>query len=154
MEQLTLWSSGALVSPIQSPDSDRVWMTLEGSSCSDALRRAVTSILSGSYSRTSPDYYPLTEEGVSLPSSMRWQSCGLGGAQLGGFWMQASSDWPKDAGVCSLSSTLETGDELAKHCLSPKACEGILRRVRLKGKSLPEPMEEVLQLVASREMAS
>lgn len=68
--------------------------------------------------------------------------------------MLNSSEWPSGAGVCSLSSTLETGDGPLRYCLSPKACEGILRRARLKGRNLPEPMEEVLQLIVNRGRAS
>lgn len=45
----------------------------------------------------------------------------------------------------SLSQVLESGGVLYKYSLSPKACEGILRRAEVKGKKLPELLETVLR---------
>lgn len=45
----------------------------------------------------------------------------------------------------SLSQVLESGDVMYKYSLSPKACEGILRRAKVKGKKLPELLEAVLR---------
>ena len=90
MEQLTLSFSDHLALHTASQASEKGWMTLEDSSCSNALQHAVTSILSGQSSRTSPAFFPLTEEGVSRPSSTRWLSCGLGG---GVCWRVLDSQW-------------------------------------------------------------
>ena len=45
----------------------------------------------------------------------------------------------------SLSQVLESGGAMHKYSLSPKACEGILRRAKVKGKKLPELLEAVLR---------
>ena len=144
MEQLSLSFSEARVPHTASQASEKDWMTLEGSSCSNALQHAAVSILSGQSSRTSPVFFPLTEDGISRPSSMRWLSCGLGGASLGGFWTLSGSESPKDADVCSLSSILETGDVPQRYYLTSIACEGILRRAKKRGKPLPPMLEQAL----------
>lgn len=137
--------SGAPVKAIPYRGYERAWMTLEDSSCSPALQHAVTSILNGSSSRTSPVFFPLTEEGVSRPSSMRWLSCGLGAASLIGFWTVNGLEAPKDVDVCSLSSILETGGVPQRYYLTSTACEGILRRAARRGKPLPPKLQEALE---------
>jgi DNA (cytosine-5)-methyltransferase 1 len=64
-----------------------------------------------------------------------WGNSGMGSPT--GFLTLSTSEWPKDAAVCSLSDTLETGDVPARFYLSPKACAGILRRAEKRGKDLP-----------------
>ena len=59
------------------------------------------------------------------------------------------SEWPNDAVVCSLSSTLETGSIPRKYYLSAKACRGILRRAEKRGKTLPVLLVEALKAGAS-----
>jgi hypothetical protein len=58
------------------------------------------------------------------------------------------SEWPKDASVCSLSDTLETGELPQRFFLSATACKGILRRAEKRGKQLPPALEQALQAVA------
>lgn len=61
--------------------------------------------------------------------------------------MLSSSEWPSDAAVCFLSDVLETDTRrLAKYFLSPRACSGVLRRARKRGRSLPHVLEETLIL--------
>lgn len=45
----------------------------------------------------------------------------------------------------SLSQVLESGGGTYRYSLTPKACKGILRRVKAKGKKLPELLEVVLR---------
>lgn len=45
----------------------------------------------------------------------------------------------------SLSQVLESGGGTYRYSLTPKACVGILRRVKAKGKKLPELLEAVLR---------
>lgn len=45
----------------------------------------------------------------------------------------------------SLSQVLESGGGTYRYSLTPKACAGILRRVKAKGKKLPELLEAVLR---------
>jgi hypothetical protein len=61
------------------------------------------------------------------------------------------SEWPKDAAVCSLSDTLETGDVPQRHFLSATACAGILRRAEKRGKKLPVMLQSALQRVVQVE---
>jgi hypothetical protein len=61
------------------------------------------------------------------------------------------SEWPKDAAVCSLSDTLETGDVPQRYFLSATACSGILRRAEKRGKKLPVMLQSALQRVVQVE---
>ena len=45
----------------------------------------------------------------------------------------------------SLLQVLESGEGTYKYSLTPKACEGILRRAKVKEKKLPELLEAVLR---------
>jgi hypothetical protein len=58
------------------------------------------------------------------------------------------SEWPKDAAVCSLSDTLETGDLPQRYFLSATACQGILRRAEKRGKVLPQQLKQALEQAA------
>ena len=53
--------------------------------------------------------------------------------------------WPNDASVCSLSSTLETGDVPPRFFLSAKACRGIISRADRRGKPLPKRLRDALE---------
>ncbi len=64
-------------------------------------------------------------------------------------WTLNGSEWPSDVAVCSLSDTLETGVVPQRFFLSPKACQGILRRAEKRGKTLPEPLRLALESVAT-----
>lgn len=67
-------------------------------------------------------------------------------------WTLSTSEFPSDGGACSssLADVLEppTSPGLSKYFLSPKACEGILRRATRRGKTLPETLEAALVAVA------
>jgi hypothetical protein len=88
------------------------------------------------------------EDGTLVPSSGRWLNSGMG--FHGESWTLSISEWPKDAAVCSLSDTLETGDVPQRFFLSAKACQGILRRAEKRGKVLPEALERSLKAVTAR----
>jgi hypothetical protein len=60
------------------------------------------------------------------------------------FLTLSTSEWPKDAAVCSLSQTLEVGNVPQRFYLSAKACAGILRRAEKRNKTLPEPLRLAL----------
>lgn len=68
-----------------------------------------------------------------------------GGAPLGGFWTRNGLESPSVVDVCSLSSTLETGDVPQRYYLTKTACEGILRRAAKRGKPLPPKLLEALE---------
>ena len=52
---------------------------------------------------------------------------------------------PNTARGSSLSQVLENGGGTYRYSLTPKACAGILRRAKAKGKKLPELLEAVLE---------
>ena len=102
--------------------------------------------------RMSPVFCRQMEDGILVPSSGRWRNSGMGSPTES--WTLNTSDWPKDANVCSLSDILETGDHLSRYCLSPKACRGILRRAGNRGKTLPLQLAHALQAVVDSEPTS
>lgn len=67
------------------------------------------------------------------------------GGVHGECWTLSSSVWPNDASVCSLSSTLETGDVPPRFFLSAKACAGIISRAERRGKALPVELRTSLE---------
>ena len=68
----------------------------------------------------------------------------------GGCWTLNTSEKPLNGGgESSLYSILEHGGCTRRYCLSPKACEGILRRAKERGKVLPKALEETLEKMTS-----
>jgi site-specific DNA-cytosine methylase len=63
-----------------------------------------------------------------------------------GFLTVSSSVWPSDGtgSTCSLAEILEQ-DVPPKYWLSPRACRGILRRAKKRGKELPAALKEALE---------
>ena len=57
--------------------------------------------------------------------------------------MHSFGEFPKEENVSRLSQILEE-NPLPKYCLSPKACQGILRRAENRGKELPPMLKEAL----------
>src|ERR1035437_2518825 len=64
-------------------------------------------------------------------------------------WTLNGSEWRNGAGVCSLSSILETGEVDSRFYLSPKACAGILRRAEKREKQLPMRLKKALMAQAA-----
>ena len=60
-----------------------------------------------------------------------------------------TSEYRKDAVESSLYSILEHGRGVLRYCLSPKACQGILRRAEERDKTLPKTLKETLEKMAS-----
>lgn len=65
--------------------------------------------------------------------------------------MRSGSEWRSGAVAVSLWQILETGPVDRRYFLSPKACEGILRRAEKRGKALPEQLRRALAEVVGRE---
>lgn len=65
------------------------------------------------------------------------------GAWLGACSMRNTGECPNAAAESRLSQILEETPP-AKYCLTAKACAGILRRAKRRGKKLPELLERVL----------
>jgi hypothetical protein len=99
--------------------------------------------LSGSSLKMSLVFLPLTKEQTLEWSLERWPTSGI--ASVGGCLMLSTSEFPKGEGVSSsLADVLETDSVQQKYYLSPKACEGILRRANKRGKTLPPALQEAL----------
>ena len=98
---------------------------------------------SGSFGKTFRASLVQAEDGTLVPSSGRWQNSGMG--SLTESLTLSTSEWPSDANVCSLSDVLETGKVQQRFFLSPRACEGILRRAEKRGKKLPPALELALK---------
>ena len=68
----------------------------------------------------------------------------------GGCWTLNTSEKPLNGGgESSLYSILEHGGGTRRYCLSPKACQGILRRAKEHSKVLPPLLEKTLQKMAA-----
>ena len=97
----------------------------------------------GSSSKTSLAFLPLTQGQTSVLSSERWQTSGM--VLPGGCLMLNTSEYPRDGAVSSsLADVLATHPVLPKYYLSPTACEGIIRRANRRGKTLPPALQEAL----------
>jgi hypothetical protein len=66
----------------------------------------------------------------------------------GAYSMQGTGECPNVAVASSLSQILEANAP-EKYSLSPKACQGILRRAKKRGKALPQALQMALEQVAS-----
>lgn len=112
----------------------------------------MTSLPVGSSLKTSLDSCHLTVDETWAPSSGRWQTSGMGGPTE--CWTLNTSEFPSDGDECSssLGDILEppTSPGLPRYFLSPKACEGILRRATRRGKKLPELLAVALEAVVGR----
>jgi hypothetical protein len=146
MDQLTFLSEEPPVSHSQSQDSERDWTMTVVTYPSNSLNLLNENAHDGWFGRTSPASCHLTEEKTLAPSSGRWGKSGMGSPTE--FLTLNTSEWHKDADVCLLSDTLETGDVPQRFYLSAKACAGILRRAERRGKSLPQPLQQALNSVA------
>ena len=100
----------------------------------------------GWFGRTSPASCQAQEDGTLVPFSGAWSNAGMGGPTES--VTLSIGEWPKDAVVCSLSDTLETGAVPQRFFLSATACRGILRRAEKRGKELPPLLQQALHSVA------
>lgn len=140
-DQIYLWEEPP-VRLSQLPDFGKDLQTLGATLCSHLELLRVILNRPGLSGKTSPASCHQPEDGTLVPSSGCWGNSGMGSPT--GFLTLNTSEWPKDAVVCSLSDTLETGDVPRRFFLSPKACSGILRRAEKRGKELPEALRLAL----------
>ena len=145
LQQLTLFAEDSPVKTCPLPESGRAWLESDqgfGLSSVELLRNLSQS---GLLSKTSLAFYPQTEEPTSLSSFGGWSNAGM--ASPGGYLTLSISEWPSAAAVCSLSEVLET-EAQPRYFLSPRACLGILRRAKNRGKTLPRQLQAALTTVA------
>ena len=148
--QMSMFSSEERpVSPSQSQDSEKDWMTLVATSCLPILPLLTNLNPSGLFGKTSLVSCHLTED-ETLPASFEgWQNSGTGSPTE--FLTLSSLEWPSAAAVCSLSDILEIGNVPQRFFLSATACRGILRRAEKRGKELPGQLKQALVAVAEQE---
>ena len=132
----------------QSPDSEKAWVTLVVNSCSPILELLKSINPDMSAGKTYPVVCHPTEEGILVPSSGGWRNSGMGG--LTESWTLDGSESHSDAGACSLSDILVTGDVPQRYFLTPRACAGILRRAEARHKVFPEVLRKALQKVVDQ----
>lgn len=85
-------------------------------------------------------------DGTLAPSSGRWLNSGMG--SHGEFLTLATAEFHSAAVESSLSEVLQAQPLPERYFLSPRACAGILRRAKKRGKTLPEPLAVALEAVA------
>ncbi len=105
----------------------------------------------GSFGKTYRVSFQQTKEWISgtLPKSL--PVAGL--AYAGEYLTLSGLELVSDAEESFLSDILETGDLPTKYYLSPKACQGILRRSKERGKTLPERLRLALERQAQEQPA-
>ena len=145
-DQSTFWSAEHLASLSVSQVSEQDWMTLVATSRLNSLRLLTDSGPDGWSGRTCPASCRMMEDGRLEPFSESWGNSGMGSPTE--FLTLNTLEFPKDAGVCSLSDVLETGAVPQRYFLSATACKGILRRAEKRGKELPTQLRRALEQVA------
>lgn len=99
-------------------------------------------VVSAMNAASGDSYIALIQDAISKSSSPDWGNWGMGGPI--GLLTLGGSEFHSAAGVCSLSDVLETGDVPPKYFLSAKACRGILRRAKKRGRELPPALQAAL----------
>ena len=151
--QSTFWSEEHLASLSVSLVSEADWQTNAVTWRSNILGWLNAFAPDGWFGRTSPASCRRLEDGTLVPYSGAWSNSGMGSPTE--CLTLSTSEWTgldglslNDAGVCSLSDILETGDVPQRYYLSAKACAGILRRAAKRGKELPIALLRALEQVA------
>lgn len=174
--QLDMWESSSEEAPARvspSPESGLEWTTIEETSRLSLLAWFTKHVPGGSFSKTCPASSQVLAGRTSEPSSQplpdiqpdassshpKAAGATAGSSShtqtdtvlLGRCLTLNSSESRSAAGVCSLSDILDRGHIPQKYFLSPRACEGILRRAERRGKVLPGPLAQALRAVADTE---
>jgi len=151
-EQLSLLSiSSVVASPARITalqESAAAWLAtvaLSGGECTGSLLSAAPHGLSGKMYLGS---CPATEDVTSLRSLPALLNSGM--ASPGLLLTLNTSEWRNDGDACSLSDILEESPS-PKYLLSARACTGILRRAKKRGKKLPPALAHALQAGTTRE---
>jgi hypothetical protein len=98
----------------------------------------------GSSSKTSLAFLPLTQGQTSVLSSERWQTSGM--VLRGGCLMLNTLEYPSAGAECSsLVSVIQTQQVQEKYYLTHKAAEGVLRRSNRHNKKLPDILQKAFE---------
>src|SRR5690606_38907054 len=145
---LTLFAEDSLVKTYPWLGAVLDWLVSDPDSSSSSCVSLMNSLPVGFSSRTSLAFCQATEEGTWASSSGRWGNSGMGTPTV--CLTLNTSEWPKDAVVCSLSDVLETQPVPSRYYLSPKAARGVLRRAEKRGASLPPSLQAALERLAQQ----
>ena len=150
MEQIDwIYSLGEpLANPSALQGLEKGLMTPEETLLSPMLQFLTNLDPNGEFGKTCQVSLVLGGGEILLPSSQRWANSAMGGAT--GCLMLNTSVWPKDVKECFLSDVLQDGNIQQKYYLSPKACQGILRRAEKRGKKLPNQLYQALLTVSKQ----
>ena len=143
MDQLTFSLEEPLANLSVSLDCVKGLKTQEAISCLPMLEFLTSLDPSGAYGKTCQVSSVQTEDGILVPSSGRWSNSGMGSAI--GCLMLNTLEYHKDAEESSLLDVLETGSVPQRFFLSPKACAGIIRRAKVRNKTLPPLLLQALE---------
>ena len=145
-----LFAEEHLVSLSPSQDCEKDSATTEAilrSRFAEWLNSCARNISSG---KTSQDVCHLMKDGTLVPSSGRWLNSGI--ASDGVCLTHNTLESPKDEEESFLLDVLQDSRSISdKYCLSQRAAEGILRRAKRRGKTLPETLETALRSLISNE---
>ena len=131
----------ASLSPQQ--ESDLEWMIHVATWPSTTYELLGTFNRSGSSLKTSQVFCHQTEGKISPYSLEKWRNAGMGSPTE--FLTLNTLESHKDAEECSLSGVLmEIGEVQQQFYLSKKACRGILKRAKKRGKTLPPLLKQAL----------
>ena len=106
----------------------------------------------GQCGRTSQELCRPTKDEILGQSSVKWLKQGRFSKNTLS-WMHNTSESPSDEGACSSSLSLilqSLADVPTRYYLSPKACEGILRRADRRQKIIPAHMRLILSSAATQ----
>ena len=143
--QLTFWPEEPLANRSALPANAKASMTNAEELCFPILESLNVSGLNGLSGKTSPVFCHQTADGILEPSSGRWGNWGMNVPS--GFLTLNGSELPNPAAVCLLSDILETEDIPERFYLSRKACAGIIRRAKRRGKILPTELQQALEQI-------
>jgi len=151
-DQLTSSLGERLASHLVLRGSGKDSPTHAADSCLLTLRSLNVYGLDGLSGKMCPVCAVPNKEGILVPSSGRWGNWAMGGptecwtlngCEHNGIHAPSRSD----GDVCSLSDVLETQPLPQRFSLSAKACAGILRRAKRRGKQLPPMLQAALEQV-------
>ena len=149
MEQLTfLWEEPhAKVS--QLVDLEKGLKTQEEISVLDLFNLLKELNPNMSYGKMSEESLQVTKGKTSNVSSHRWQNGGM--VCRGEFLTLNTLEYPNEEEESLLLDVLETTSEVQpKYYLSQKACVGILKRAKKRGKTIPNNLEKALKFMAQQ----
>ena len=123
------------------------WVVRKAVSSSRRYASYVNSTLLLQSGRMFPALFPVTLDEILQQSSPSFANAGRVTSR-GECLTLGISESPKDAVESSLSQILEESVP-RKYFLSPRACQGVLRRSEKRGKELPPQLKQALQAVVT-----